>query len=177
MLADIKKELINHPDKLKELFGDNYKKLSPEKTSNSVILRRLGFDKTKINEIINSNEANNKTKQAILDTLGMSVDDIKNVRVKPEEYVSKVKEAVTKAGKKIRIGEGHYSWLGRFQPLERTISCDQVANKLKSIMEGAKTKTGRFFAKAVHKIHRGFTSDGAIKNHIPNLPPPKVKPL
>ena len=85
---------------------------------------------------------------------------IKNVRIKPEEYVTKIKEAVTKAGKKVRVGDGHIDWLGSFQPLERTISCDQVANKLKSIMEGAKTKTGKFFAKAIHKIHRGFTFGG-----------------
>ncbi len=145
---------------LKEVFGENYKKVATEKTSNTILLKRLGFDKSKIDEIINSSDANGKTKQAILDTLGLTVDDIKNVKIKPEEYVTKVKEAVTRAGKKVRIGEGHYDWLGPIQPLERTISCDQVANKLKSVMEGAKTKTGKFFAKAIQKIHRGFTFGG-----------------
>lgn len=145
---------------LKEIFGDSYKKVPIEKTSNSILLKRLGFDKSKIQEIINSSDANSKTKQAILDTLGLTIDDIKNVKIKPEEYVTKIKEAVTKAGKKVRVGDGHIDWLGSFQPLERTISCDQVANKLKSIMEGAKTKTGKFFAKAIHKIHRGFTFGG-----------------
>ena len=145
---------------LKEVFGENYKKVATEKTSNTILLKRLGFDKSKIDEIINSSDANGKTKQAILDTLGLTVDDIKNVKIKPEEYVTKVKEAVTRAGKKVRVGEGHYDWLGPIQPLERTISCDQVANKLKSVMEGAKTKTGKFFAKAIQKIHRGFTFGG-----------------
>ena len=145
---------------LKEVFGENYKKVATEKTSNTILLKRLGFDKSKIDEIINSSDANGKTKQAILDTLGLTVDDIKNVKIKPEEYVTKVKEAVTRAGKKVRVGEDHYDWLGPIQPLERTISCDQIANKLKSIMEGAKTKTGKFFAKAIQKIHRGFTFGG-----------------
>ena len=145
---------------MKEFFGDEYKKLAAEKTSNAVMLKRLGFEKSKIKEIIESTDANTKTKQAILDTLGLTIDDIKNSRIKPEEYVTKIKEAVTKAGKKVRISEGNIDWLGKFQPIERTISCDQVANKLKSIMEGAKTKTGRFLAKAVHKIHRGFTFGG-----------------
>ena len=33
---------------LKEVFGENYKKVATEKTSNTILLKRLGFDKSKI---------------------------------------------------------------------------------------------------------------------------------
>lgn len=145
---------------LEEIFGKNYKKTAEEKLSNAIQLKRLNYSNSEINKIINSSNATEQVKKAILDTLGLTIDDIKNARIEPEKYIAKIKEAVTKAGKKVRIGDGHHSWLGDFQILERTISCDQIANKLKSINEGAKTKTGKFFAKAVHKIHRGFTFGG-----------------
>ena len=147
-------------DFLEQTFGKNYKKISEEKLANAIQLKRLDYAADDITRIVNSSNATNEVKKAILQKLGLTIDEITEIKANPEKYVNKVKEAVTKAGDKVKIGAGHYPILGPVQPLERTISCGQVANRLKSIMDGAKTNTGKFFAKAIQKIHRGFTFGG-----------------
>ena len=145
---------------LTRTFGKEYGKVAEEKLVNSVLLKRLNYSADDITRIIESGNATSQVKDAILKKLGLTIDDLAKIAAKPEECVNQVKEAVSRAGKSVRIGAGHYKWLGPFQPLERTISCDQISNKFKSVMEGAKTSTGRFLSKLIHKIHRGFTFGG-----------------
>ena len=141
-------------------FGKEYKKLPQEKLVNSILLKRLNYSSDDIARIIGSSDASTQVRNAILNKLGLTIDDIAKISAHPEEHVKLVKDAVARAGRSVRIGAGHYKWLGPFQPFERTISCDQISNKLKSVMEGAKTNTGKLLSKIVHKIHRGFTFGG-----------------
>ncbi|MBE7711387.1 MAG: hypothetical protein E7Z92_04525 [Cyanobacteria bacterium SIG31] len=139
---------------LKTSLGNSYME---DIASQAIQLRRLNItEESQIIEIISKGETKNK----ILEALGLTADDVAKIRLNPEESVQKVRDAVRKVGNKVRIGEGHYNLLGPIQPLERTISCDQVGNRLTSIIDGAKTKTGKFFAKFIQKVHRGFTFGG-----------------
>lgn len=141
---------------LKKSLGDGFKE---EVIADTIQLRRIGItDEAKIAEII----SNGTAKEEILKAMGLTAEDLAKIKVEPEKYIEKVKEASKKVGNKVRISAGRIGALGPAQITERTVSLDQVGNKLKSMKlgEGAQTKTGRFFAKVLHKIHRGFTFGG-----------------
>lgn len=148
---------------LKTLYNvDSISKIPQEASINTVLLKRLGKTDAEALSIVNSGNATSLTKSEILKTLGFNTEDIKNIKLEPDKHIEKVKEACKKAGGKVKIGRGHHEILGSFQPLASEVSCDQIANKLKSlhIGDGAKTATGRFMSQLVQKIHRGFTFGG-----------------
>lgn len=151
----------------------NVQKLSqidPAKATNWTILKRLGdVPEAEITKIINSSNAIEQVQEKLLKTLNLTLDDLKAIKTNPEKYIEKVKEVSQRVGNKIKIGEGHYKILGSvngpLQFLERNLSLDQIGNRLHSIRlvengGGAKTELGRFCAKALQKIHRGFTFGG-----------------
>ena len=151
---------------LKKQF--NVKRLSQlsnsKEAANWALLKRLGdIPDDEINRIINSADANVQVKNKLLKALNL-MDDIQAIKKNPEKYVEKVREVTQKVRGRIKIGKDHYKFLGPFQMFERAIGCDHVANRLHStklgIDGGARTKLGRFFANAMHKIHRGLTFGG-----------------
>ena len=148
---------------IKRLFNVNSVAKVPEEAQvGSVLLKRLGKSESEIASIVAGGDSANIAKAEILKALGMSVDDFEKIKLKPEEYIEKVKEACKKVGGKVKVKRGYHDFLGSFQPLASEVSCDQIANKLKSldIGDGAKTATGRFMSQLVQKIHRGFTFGG-----------------
>lgn len=167
--VDIKELGLDSAEKeaLKKKFNvSSLSKISQDEIANWTILKRLEIPEAEIDTIIKSSDAIDKVKDKMLKAMNLSLEEIEAIRKNPElpANISKVKEVTSKIRNKIKIGAGNYKLLGPFQFLERTISMDQVANKLHSIevgpTGGAKTKLGAFCAKVLHKIHRGFTFGG-----------------
>lgn len=148
-------------DLIKRTFNiDSLSKIPQEKGVNFILLKRLGLEESKINNIINNSGATQATKDEILKAMGLSADDIINARKEPEKYVKKIYEAVGKVKGKVRVGAGEYSFLGPLQPFKRTIGCDELYNRFHSLGDGAKTKLGKALSRFVQKCHRGFTFGG-----------------
>ena len=148
---------------LKKLFGvNNVSKIPEEMAVNVTLLKRLGKSDNEIMSIVGSGNSSVLVKAEILKALELGVEDIEKIRLNPEKYVEQVKDATKKAGNRVRIGMDYHNILGPVQPTVRTVSCDQVANKIISLKvgEGPKTATGKFFSNFVQKIHRGFTFGG-----------------
>lgn len=149
---------------LKKVF--NVQKISqiPEQEAvNQILLNRLGKSPEEIQKIQKLGAISTKTvKEEILKEMGLTTDKLKLIKDDVYgNYINDVKTAAEKVKGKVRIGAGHYPWLGAFtKPFERTIGCDEVYNKLHSIMEGPKTATGRFTSKLMQMVHRGFTFGG-----------------
>ncbi len=150
---------------LKKTFGVSKISSIPEElASNHVLLSRLGVSKDKIKQILATGEgiSSTLTKQTILEQMGLDAEKIKLISEDEfGNYADDVLKAAKKVGGKIRIGEGHKSFLGPLsKPFERVISCDQIHNRLYSLGEGAKTGTGRFMSKLIQMFHRGITFGG-----------------
>ena len=139
-------------------------KIEPNELINWTLLKRLDVPEAEINSIIKSSNATEQVKTRMLKAMNLTLEEVKDIKLNPAKHIDKVAEVTSKVRDKIRIGAGRYDIFGPFQPLERTISMDQVANRLHSIKigpdGGAKTKLGALCAKVLHKIYRGFTFGG-----------------
>lgn len=149
---------------LKRVF--NVQKISQipeEQAVNQILLNRLGKTPEEIQNIQKLGASSSKVvKEEILKSMGLTTEQLKLIKDDVYgKYINDVKSATEKVKGKVRIGAGHYKWLGQLtKPFERTIGCDEVYNKLHSIMDGPKTSTGRFTSKLMQMIHRGFTFGG-----------------
>lgn len=152
---------------LKEIYGKNIYKLSPEKAAeaaNRIQLKRLGFEETKITEILGKPNASQLVKNEVANTLGITGEKIR-LMAKDEKgaYIRDAIEATKKGRGKIWTCDGQYNALGKFRNLfKRKIGCEEMYNRYASmtIGEGVRTKTGRFMSKMLQKLHRGFTFGG-----------------
>lgn len=151
-------------DMLKKVFNVNkISQIPEEKAVNQVLLSRLGRTQEQIKKIqelgADSTEA---VKKEIMKEMGLDANKIK--LIKEDLYGKYIKDVETATGKvrnRVKIGAGHFSWMGPLtKPFERTIGCDEVYNKLHSMSGGAKTATGRFTSKMMQMIHRGITFSG-----------------
>jgi len=162
--AELKDLGLNKEEKefLKKEFNvSKISEISQEETAvNKVLLKRLGLDSKQIDNILTrAKDPTGATKKAILDEMGIDVEKIKSIKNDTfGKYVDDVEKATGKVGAKVRIGGGHYRWLGPLtKPFERTIGCDEVHNKLYSLGKGAKTATGRFMSKLMQMTHGALT--------------------
>ncbi len=148
---------------LKKTFNvKNLSEIPEEKVVSQVLLERIGRTPEQIKKIqaLGPEKAMGATKNELLKEMGMTAEKLKNIREDVfGKYVADVEAATKKVGNKVRIGAGHYNWMGPFtKPFERTVGCDEVYNKLHSLTKsGAKTATGRFMSKAMQTMHRGIT--------------------
>lgn len=135
--------------------------ITQEETAvNKILLRRLGLEEKQIEKILTkSNDPTGATKKAILDAMGIEASKIKDIKEDMYgKFIPDVEKATEKVGGKVRIGAGHYGWMGPFtKPFERTIGCDEIHNKLYSLGKGARTGTGRFMSKLMQMAHGAFT--------------------
>ncbi len=131
-----------------------------ESISNAIQLKRLGLTDDAIQQVLSKAEATELVKAKYFEKLGIDEEFLQKLKKNPatKEDILKVKEACKKANG-IKIGAGYQKWLGKFQPIARTIGLDEVGNRLMSMSE-AKTKLGRAFATFLQKCHRGFTFGG-----------------
>ena len=145
---------------------------SEEKASSYIQLKRLGIAEPEIISIISKEDGGvAETKKAILKAFGNK--DTAWLKAVHEDtigkYIDDVQAATKQVGGKVKIGLGKYSpfglnlgWLTR--PGERTLGCDNVANRLISLdpsaKGGAKTATGRFMSRFMQMVHRGLTFGG-----------------
>lgn len=149
---------------LKKTF--NVQKISqiPETEAvNQVLLDRLGKTPEEIKKIQGMGAASTKAvKTEILKEMGLDAEKLKLIKDDVYgKYINDVKTATGKVKGKVKMGAGHYSWMGPLtKPFERTVGCDEIFNKLHSMSDGAKTGTGRFMSKAMQMIHRGLTFGG-----------------
>lgn len=149
---------------LKKTF--NVQKISqiPETEAvNQVLLDRLGKTPEEIKKIQAMGSASSgAVKSEILKEMGLDAEKLKLIKDDVYgKYINDVKTATGKVKGRVKMGAGHYGWLGPLtKPFERTIGCDEIYNKLHSMSEGAKTGTGRFMSKAMQMIHRGLTFGG-----------------
>ena len=145
----------------KEFNVSKISQISQEETAvNKILLRRLGLEQKQIDKILTqSKDPTGATKKAILDAMGLDAAKIKNIKEDMfGKYIPEVEKATEKVGGKVRIGGGHYGWMGPFtKPFERTIGCDEIHNKLYSLGKGAKTATGRFMSKLMQMTHGALT--------------------
>lgn len=154
-LNDTEKEM------LKRVFNTQKISQIPEQEAvNQILLNRLGKSPAEIEKIQKMGAVSTKAvKEEILKEMGLTTDKIK--LIKDDVYGKYINDVMTATGKvkgKVRMGAGHYGWMGAFtKPFERTIGCDEVYNKLHSMSDGAKTGTGRFMSKAMQMVHRGLT--------------------
>lgn len=147
---------------LKKAFNTSKISQIPESQAvNCVLLSRLGKTQEEIKIINNKGEekAAQIVKKEILDAMGLTKEKLNNIKNDDfGKYINDVREAAGRVGNKVRMGGGHYHWLGPLtKPFERTVGCDGVYNKLHSLSEGAKTGTGRFFSRSIQLAHRGLT--------------------
>ena len=149
---------------LKKTF--NVQKISqiPETEAvNQVLLDRLGKTPEEIKKIQGMGAASTKAvKTEILKEMGLDAEKLKLIKDDVYgKYINDVKTAAGKVKGKVKMGAGHYSWMGPLtKPFERTVGCDEIFNKLHSMSDGAKTGTGRFMSKVMQMIHRGLTFGG-----------------
>lgn len=130
---------------------------------NQVLLDRLGKTPEEIKKIQGMGAASTKAvKTEILKEMGLDAEKLKLIKDDVYgKYINDVKTAAGKVKGKVKMGAGHYSWMGPLtKPFERTVGCDEIFNKLHSMSDGAKTGTGRFMSKAMQMIHRGLTFGG-----------------
>lgn len=167
MLTDLGLDKKEH-EFLKELFGDVKISKIEEQASNAIRLKRLGFEKEKIRSLISNSGITEIVKANELEKIGLTSEFIKKLEKETPNIKDIIRvERACNEGRKIRIGAGHQSFLGPFQPFERKASLAEISNKLRSMLkEGAKTKTGRFLATFIQKCHRGFTFGGHKMNAI-----------
>ncbi len=158
-ITEAEKEMLKKVFKVQDIST-----ISDDKVINQVLLKRLGRSQAEINKIHSLGDAAGQaTKREILKDLGLTVEDIKNIKLDDSgKYISKVQEAVGRVKGRVRIGAGQYKTLGPYlsRPFSRSIGCDEVFNKLNSMSEGAKTGTGRALSKIMQMTHRGFTWGG-----------------
>lgn len=147
---------------LKQAFNvDSLSKVSEEKASNYLLLKRLGKSEKEIQKILSAGDRSSYlTKQQILKEMGLTSKEV--VEIKNDmfgKYIDKVQKATKKAGNRVIIGGGHYNWMGILtKPFERTIGCDEIHNKLYSLSkENGSTATGRFMSRSMQTVHRCFT--------------------
>ena len=148
---------------IKDFKVSKFSEIPEEKAVNQVLLKRLGRTPAEINKIQGlGNSSTEAVKKEILKELGLAKTDI--TAIKEDVYgktLKQVEAAMKRAGSKVKMGTGHYGWMGPLtKPFERTIGCDEVYNKLHSLGDGAKTATGRFVSKAMQMFHRGITFGG-----------------
>ena len=164
--AKLKDIGLNSAEKemLKKAFNvSNISKISEAEAVNQVLLHRLGRTPEQIKKIqALGSEATSATKREILKEMGLTTDKLKLIKEDVYgKYINDVAEASKKVQGKVRMGAGHYGWMGPGTKLfERTIGCDEIYNKLHSMSGGAKTATGRFTSKLMQMIHRGLTFGG-----------------
>lgn len=160
---------------LKMFKVDRLAKLPEEKAVNAILMKRLGKSEAEITRFADMGKGGlSSIKEELRKVLGLTTDDIKNIRVdEADKYVSKVFDAAKKGKGKIWVGDGEMPILGKFQPLKRKIGFDSVYNRMHSIADGAKTKLGRGFSQAIQKVYRGFTfgggKGGMLIFIVPNL--------
>ena len=162
-LPQLKDVGLNTAEKemLKRVFNTQKISQIPEQEAvNQILLNRLGKSPAEIEKIQKMGAVSTKAvKEEILKEMGLTTDKIK--LIKDDVYGKYINDVMTATGKvkgKVRMGAGHYGWMGVFtKPFERTIGCDEVYNKLHSMSDGAKTGTGRFMSKAMQMVHRGLT--------------------
>lgn len=150
-------------DLIKKFFKvDKVSAIAEDKAANFVVLNRLKLSEAEIKRILDlGDDATKETKNKLLEAMGTTLDDIKKFKADDTgKYVDDIFEIAKRGKGKIWTGAGEYKILGPFQVLKRKIGMDQLHNNLYSLKEGAKTATGKFFAKATHLIHRGFTFGG-----------------
>lgn len=150
-------------DLIKKFFNvDKVSAVAEDKAANFVVLNRLKLSESEIKNILDlGDDATKETKKKILETMGTTLDDIKKFKGDDTgKYVDDIFEIAKRGKGKIWTGAGEYKILGPFQVLKRKIGLDQLHNNLLSLKDGAKTATGKLFAKATHLIHRGFTFGG-----------------
>ena len=152
---------------LKKLFKvSDLTKVNETKLVNTALLKRLGKTEAEIRNILvfGDDVATAMVKDEILAKLGLTAQELKEIKLDPEKYISKIKAAAQKGRKNVWVGAGEYNWMNKwlkgFQPFKRYIGCDDIYNRYHSMGEGAKTKTGQFFSKALQTLHRGFTFGG-----------------
>lgn len=130
---------------------------------NQVLLDRLGKTPAEIKKIQDLGAgATSAVKTEILKEMGLDKEKLKLIKDDVYGiYINDVKAAAEKVKGRVKMGAGHYSWMGKLtKPFERTIGCDEIFNKLHSMSDGAKTGTGRFMSKLMQMIHRGLTFGG-----------------
>lgn len=151
-------------DMLKKTFNVQHISQIPENEAvNQVLLNRLGRTPEQIKKIQALGEGSSfAVKQEILKEMGLDSGKLK--LIKDDVYGKYINDVQTAAGKvrgKVRMGAGHYGWMGPLtKPFERTMGCDEIYNKLYSMSGGARTATGRFTSKLMQMIHRGITFGG-----------------
>ena len=150
---------------LKKVFNvNNISKIPETNAVNQVLLHRLGRTPEQIKKIqaLGGSEATAAVKREILKEMGLTTDKLKFIKEDVfGNSIDDVIKATQKVKGKVRMGAGHYGWMGPGTKLfERTIGCDEIYNKLHSMSGGAKTATGRFTSKLMQMIHRGLTFGG-----------------
>ena len=159
----------NDKKSIKEFF--NAAKISeiPEaKASSYIQLKRLGKSDAEIKRFISAADGGvSAVKSEILKAFGnKDIEWIKKVQKDTVgDFVNDVQAATKKVGGKVKISMGNFRLFGLdlgflTAPTKRTISCDNIHNRLFSLEKGAKTATGRFMSRFVQMVHRGLTFGG-----------------
>lgn len=153
---------------LKKAF--NVSKISeiPEEQASSWIqLTRLGKSKDEISKIVKEADGGvTSTKKAIFEAMGKDAKWLKDVKSDSiGNYINDVEAVTKKLGGKVKVGMADYRPLGinlgvLTKPVRRTVSCDEIYNRLRSLSKDGSTATGRFMSKAMQMIHRGLTFGG-----------------
>lgn len=149
---------------LKKRFNaTSVSQIPQEKAVTELLLKRLGRTPNEIAKIqALGSGAVDAAKAEVLKEMGLTSEQLKLIKEDVYgKYIDDVKTAAGKVKGKVKMGVGHYDWMGKAsKPFERTVGCDEVYNKLHSITNGAKTGTGRAISKFMQMVHRGITFGG-----------------
>lgn len=150
---------------LKKLFSvSSITEISESEATNAVLLKRLKekhLTDDVIRTIARSDESSAKTKAEMLKSMGLTTQKASEILADEKcTMIDDIYKALEKSKGKIKADGCYKKWLGPVQIFSREIGTDQAFNRLHSIKNGAKTKTGRFFSKAVQRLHRCLTFGG-----------------
>lgn len=147
---------------LKKLY--NVKRLSEVKEEgelvNRLILQRLGKSESEIKGIIKSSNANGEVISALKTAAGLTEKEWQTIMAdETGESLQLVKKASANL-KNVKVNVGKWKIPGEYQPFTNTSGFGEIYNKIHSLTDGAKTKTGKFMSRLLQKLHRGFTFGG-----------------
>lgn len=131
--------------------------VSDEKITNFVRLKRLGLNDSAIKSCVDDSA---KVEAEILKAMKLSKAEFDEImKDTTGKTAKKLEAALANAQGKLKASGGNIKWLGKFQPLSRTMTGEQYFNRLHSI-SSAKSSLGRMSAKSMQILHKMATFGG-----------------
>ena len=151
---------------LKNLYKvDKISQIPEEEVVGRVMLKRLGKNDAEIGNMLKKGNTNSLITKELFKKSGLTQAELEAIfKDETGETLNLVKKASENL-KDIKLARGKIILPGPQQPFANIEGFKGIYNRIHGLTDGAETKTGRFMAKLVQKIYRGFTF-GSLKQGV-----------